>query len=55
MGVDENDFNILFSSSWWQALFSCFKKQLHDMILIRGGGGGGVTKVILILEPFDGS
>lgn len=54
MGVDENDFNILFSSSWWQALFSCFKKQLHDMILIRGGGGG-VTKVILILEPFDGS
>lgn len=40
MGVDENDFNILFSSSWWQALFSCFKKQLYDMILIWWGGGG---------------
>lgn len=47
-GVYENYYDILFSASWWQALFSWFKKMIRFWV-----DGRGVMKVILILEPFD--
>lgn len=36
-GVYENFYDILFSASWWQALFSWFKK--NDKILSWWEGG----------------